>query len=112
MEVQESHYHKISLLERIMANGNTWTLVGALVGIAVISAAIIIALVRINKARSTATGSEKDQLNFSYGTLIAATVVLLIVAILIMITLFRRGRTVAKAVSAADLAKRASRFLS
>lgn len=95
-----------------MANGNTWTLVGALVGIVVIAAAIIIALVRINRARSTATGSEKDQLNFSYGTLIAATVVLLIVAVLITITLFRRGRTVARAVNTSDLARRASRFLS
>lgn len=95
-----------------MASGNTWLLVGALVGIAVISAAIIIALVRINKARSTATGSEKDQLNFSYGTLIAATVVLLIVAVLIMIILFRRGREAVRGVSASDLAKRASRFLS
>lgn len=94
-----------------MANGNTWTLVGALVGIVVIAAAIIIALVRINRARSTATGSDKDQLNFSYGTLIAATVVLLIVAILITITLFRRGTTAAKAVNPSDLARRASRFL-
>lgn len=95
-----------------MAIGSTWTLVAALVGIAVISAAIIIALVRINKARSTATGSEKDQLNFSFGTLIAATVVLLIVAILIMITLFVRGKTTVKGVSAVDLARKASRFLS